>query len=186
MNQEAFKEAYGEAAAEMRLCVVENYRQNVASNPDSTFFATVDGRSPDYGWTEVTNSIHLSKEYAAELEEAWAKAKPYQSNPSGIAPTEFKCLVLPDPTEEKSKGGIIIPTELVDKNKFATTEGTLIAASPLAFTYASEAEWDGNKPMPGDRIIYERYAGGSTHVKGKDGVEYILVNDRSIFAKAEF
>lgn len=116
-----------------------------------------------------------------------AEAPDALPNPSGIVPNEYKVLILPDAVEEKTKGGIIIPVSKKEIDEFAMTTGTLIACSPLAFTYASEAEWKdafARKPQAGDRIIYERYVG--VRVKGpKDGVEYVLCNDRSIFATVE-
>lgn len=98
-------------------------------------------------------------------------------NQSGIAPTEFKCLVLPMVIDEKSKGGIILPDETKDRDQYAQMEGTLIAVSPLAFTYA---DWpDGAMPpKPGDRVLFAKY--GGIVRKGKDGKDYRLVNDKDI------
>lgn len=101
-------------------------------------------------------------------------------NNSGILPTEYKILVKPKTAEEKI-GSIFIPDEAKDRNQFAQTEGELVAISPLAFTYANETEWNGSpKPKPGDRVLYAKYAG--TTVKGKDGIEYRLVNDKDVAA----
>lgn len=101
-------------------------------------------------------------------------------NESGILPTEYKVLVKPKPAENKI-GSIIVPDETKDRNQFAQTEGELVAISPLAFTYANEAEWAGApKPKPGDRVLYAKYAG--TTVKGKDGADYRLVNDKDVAA----
>lgn len=102
------------------------------------------------------------------------------TNPSGITPTEFKVLVLPDPVEEVTKGGIFLAPETTNKEKFATTDGTIIAISHLAFTYATEAEWDGHKPASGQRVVFAKYAG--LRRKGKDGVEYLLINDKDVVA----
>lgn len=105
-------------------------------------------------------------------------------NTTGIQPTEFKCLILPKPVEEVTKGGIILATQTADSEKYATVEGTIIAVSHLAFTYATEAEWDGKKPRTGDRAIYAKYAG--VRVKSpKDGLEYLLINDKDLVATIE-
>lgn len=99
-------------------------------------------------------------------------------NPSGIYPTEFKVLILPTPIEEKTKGGIILPDESKEREQFAQAEGELIAVSPLAFSYD---DWkDADPPKPGDRVLFAKYAGA--HVKGKDGKEYRLINDKDIGA----
>lgn len=110
----------------------------------------------------------------------------HQSNPSGIVPTEYKVLVKPKPAEEVTKGGIIIPTATKDSEKFAQTEGVIIAQSPLAHSYATSKEWaavGASKPKPGDRILYAKYAGA--WVKGKDGAEYLLIQDKDICATIE-
>lgn len=104
------------------------------------------------------------------------KLKPL--NLSGINPTEYKVLVLPSKIEEKTKGGILLPNESQDRNQFAQMEGQLIACSPLAFTYD---EWKTNDaPKAGDRVLYAKYAGAM--VKGKDGEDYRLINDKDISA----
>ena len=80
-------------------------------------------------------------------------------------------------------GSIIVPVSEQEKQKWATTEGTLIAVSPLAFTYAKCDEWKdagATPPKPGDRILFAKYAG--TQVKGKDGKEYVLANDKDVMA----
>lgn len=105
------------------------------------------------------------------------------TNPSGIMPTEYKVLIAPKETEERTAGGIIIPDTTKDKEKYAQTEGEIVAVSHLAFSYATDSEWGGDKPKGGDRVLYAKYAG--LHVKGKDGKEYVLVNDKDICAKME-
>jgi len=105
------------------------------------------------------------------------------TNPTGITPTEFKVLILPKEVEQISPGGIILSSQTMDAEKSATIEGEIIAVSHLAFTYATEAEWDGKKPAPGQRVIFAKYAG--VRHKAKDGQEYLLVNDKDIVATIE-
>lgn len=102
-------------------------------------------------------------------------------NPSGIQPTEYKVLIKPKEAENKSKGGILLPDDKIERDQFAQMEGELVAVSPLAFTYATQGEWNGaDRPKPGDRVLFAKYAGAL--VKGKDGVDYRLVNDKDIAA----
>src|SRR3954465_8721450 len=104
------------------------------------------------------------------------KLKPL--NLSGINPTEYKVLVLPSKIEEKTKGGILLPNETQARNHFAQMGGRLIACSPLAFTYD---DWkSADSPKAGDRVLYAKYAGAV--VKGKDGEDYRLVNDKDVTA----
>jgi co-chaperonin GroES (HSP10) len=104
------------------------------------------------------------------------------TNSSGINPTEFKVLILPKPVEEK-RGSIIIPTSTQESEKFAQIEGWLVATSHLAFTYVTDAEWGDKRPKPGDAILFGKYAG--VRVKGKDGKEYIIANDKDVVATIE-
>jgi co-chaperonin GroES (HSP10) len=104
-------------------------------------------------------------------------------NTSGITPTEFKVLILPKEVEEKTKGGIILAVETTEKEKWATIEGVLIAKAPLAFTYASAAEWaavNAEPPPCGKRILFAKYSG--VRHKGRDGVEYVIANDKDVLA----
>lgn len=103
-------------------------------------------------------------------------------NKSGIVPIEYKCVVLPKEVTEKI-GSIYIPDTTKERDQFAQMEGVLVAVSPLAFTYADQAEWErgnGAPPSPGDRVLFAKYSGAA--VKGKDGKEYRIVNDKDICA----
>jgi len=102
-------------------------------------------------------------------------------NDSGITPTEFKVLIAPIEVEEKTKGGIIIPDATKERDQFAQMEGVLVAVSPLAFSYANSAEWgQHDPPQPGDRVLFAKYSGAV--VKGRDGKDYRIVNDKDICA----
>lgn len=104
------------------------------------------------------------------------KLKPL--NLSGINPTEYKVLVLPSKVDERSKGGIILPDDSKANKEHAQTEGQLIACSPLAFTYDN---WKtASAPKSGDRVLYAKYAGAI--VRGKDGEDYRLINDKDVTA----
>jgi chaperonin GroES len=97
-------------------------------------------------------------------------------NPSGIEPLDLKVLVRPDSAEKVSAGGIIIPDATADRQKFAVVKADLIAVGSNAFK-----EWGlGNAPASGSRILMAQYAGA--RVKGKDGEDYVLMNDEDCIA----
>ena len=104
-------------------------------------------------------------------------------NPSGILPTEFKVLIDPKPVEVKTKGGIILPDQTAEAEKYATLEGRIVAISHLAFSYATADEWGDKKPKPGQQVLHAKHAG--VRVKGKDGKEYLLVNDKDVVCLLE-
>ena len=103
-------------------------------------------------------------------------------NPSGINPTEYKVLVLPDKVEEKTAGGIYKPQTTRDRDQHAATTGTLIAISPMAFKFD---DWPASHepPKPGDRVVYQKYIG--SEIEGKDKETYRLINDKDIQAVLE-
>jgi chaperonin GroES len=98
-------------------------------------------------------------------------------NTSGIKPKEYNVLVKPDDVEKKTKGGIILADSTVEKEEFGRMEGVMVAASPLAFSYA---EWPdaGEIPKVGERVLFSRYQ--ATEVQGRDGGKYWLMKDRAI------
>jgi chaperonin GroES len=98
-------------------------------------------------------------------------------NESGIQPVEFKVLVLPEPVEEMSKGGIILPKAAQEKEQMQQERATVVAVGPVAFT---EPDWGAIKPKAGDLVYMSRYAGKIA--KGNDGKEYRLINDKDIEA----
>lgn len=99
-------------------------------------------------------------------------------NSSGLTPLEFFVVVELDPQEGKSPGGIILPESTKDKDKLATQEGTLVAVSPHAFTYA-EGWPEGSQPKVGQRVLFKRYAG---HLHERNGRDFRLLNDKDLIA----
>lgn len=100
-------------------------------------------------------------------------------NASGWEPVEFNCVVRIDKVEEKTKGGVFIPDLLKDREQSASVIGTMLEASPLAFTYE---EWPlgTDKPRAGDKVLIAKYAG--TIFTGVDGEEYRMCKDKDILA----
>lgn len=108
-------------------------------------------------------------------------------NPSGISPTEYFVVVKPIDVEEIAlKGfeglksaGFRIDDASKERQQYAAQEATLIACSPLAFSYA---EWpEGSRvPAPGDKVLIAKYAG--INHKGKDGADYRVIADKDIHA----
>jgi co-chaperonin GroES (HSP10) len=104
------------------------------------------------------------------------------NNPSGLRPVEFFVVVALDPAETTTAGGIILLDNTKDRDKLATQEGTLVAVSPHAFTYA-EGWPDGTVPQVGQRVLFKKYAGAlhSRKIDGKDR-DFRLLNDKDVIA----
>lgn len=99
------------------------------------------------------------------------------ANNSGISPMHYNVLVRPDDVKTQTAGGIILPDEIKEKDAFGRTEGTLVAISPLAFTYA---EWPvgARKPQVGDRVVFPRYQ--AVEMKGRDGGKFWMMKDEAV------
>lgn len=103
------------------------------------------------------------------------------TNESGLLPAEFNIVIRMDATEQKTPGGIILPATKTDRDELATDEGTLIAVSPHAFTYA---EWpEGTRqPQVGDRVLFAQYAG---RIWKRGDATYRILKDKDIVAVIE-
>lgn len=103
-------------------------------------------------------------------------------NTSGIQPVEYKILILPEQAEETDEtlkrakaAGLVLVDKTTEREKMAQVKGRLVAAGGNAFE-----DWSGQVPQLGDTVWFAKYAGYV--VKGDDGQEYRLANDKDISA----
>lgn len=99
-----------------------------------------------------------------------------------IKPCGHRVLVIPDPIEEKTAGGIIIQTEVTkDREAQAQTFGTIVDIGPNAWM-----AFDDGKPWAkiGDHVSFAKY-GGFVMRDPHDKKEYRLLNDEDICAVIE-
>ena len=100
-------------------------------------------------------------------------------NTSGWKSLEYRILILPDVVEEKTKGGIILPTKALEDQQQAKTIATIIDFGAKAF---DDNTWK-EKPSVGDKIIIPTYCGYRiSKDQTKDGREYRSILDREILA----
>jgi chaperonin GroES len=99
-------------------------------------------------------------------------------NSSGFQPIDLRVLVLPDPVEQKTAGGILLPDQHKEREKFATVKGTLIAVGENAWEEAAARSDKFTKPVPGDRVLISKY--GGIMLTGDDGKDYRLMNDDDV------
>lgn len=95
-----------------------------------------------------------------------------------IRPMEFNVVVELDPVESKTPGGILLLDTAKERDKLGIQEGTLVAASPLAFTYA---DWpEGHSPPDlGCRVLFARYSG---LIREEDGKTFRILKDKDVVA----
>ena len=98
-------------------------------------------------------------------------------NESGLQPVEYNIVVRMDPVEEKTASGLFIPQTKMDRDELSADEGTIIAVSPHAFSYA---EWgDVTPPQVGDRILMAQFDG---RIWKRGDATYRLIKDKSVIA----
>lgn len=100
---------------------------------------------------------------------------------SGIRCVGTTVLVLMDVCSDKTSGGIVLPPEVIEKFTAGSERGVLIAFGNGAFLLNEDmSQWSGPKPVPGDRVYIEKYAG--KQIKGIDGAVYRLMSYQNIGA----
>lgn len=95
----------------------------------------------------------------------------------GFRPMGYNVIVALDVVEEKTIGGIILPTKHIEREQGAAEKGLIVAVSQMAFT---GGDWSGVTDLPnvGDHVIFQRYAG--TEREGEDGKKYRIVSDADL------
>lgn len=94
----------------------------------------------------------------------------------GLNPVGYNVLVALDVLEEKTSGGIILPTKHTERENSASERGRIVGVSPMAF---KGGDWDGvTTPERGQVVLFQRYAG--TEFDGDDGKKYRIIADQDL------
>ncbi|MBQ2993043.1 MAG: co-chaperone GroES [Alistipes sp.] len=88
-----------------------------------------------------------------------------------VKPLSDRVLVLPNPAEEKTAGGLIIP----DTAKEKPLAGKVVAAGPGTAEVKMEVK-------EGDQVLYGKYAGTEINV---EGTTYLILKQSEILAVIE-
>jgi co-chaperonin GroES (HSP10) len=91
-------------------------------------------------------------------------------------PSGWRLLVLPFSPREKTKGGILIAQESLDKLRIATNCGYVLKMGPLAY-HDQEKFPTGPWCKKGDWVIFARYAGSRLPIEGG---EVRILNDDEV------
>lgn len=104
-------------------------------------------------------------------------------NNSGYAPFGDRVLVQVDQASDKA-GSLHITDDLKERLSMAAELGLLVAVGEGAFAWnADGTKMEGRKPIPGERVFIERYAGQL--ITGKDGNKYRVMDSKCIGAIQE-
>jgi len=93
-------------------------------------------------------------------------------------PTGWRILVLPFKMGEKTKGGILMGQETLEKQQVASQCGNVLAMGPDCYRDKSRYK-QGSWCKVGDWVMFARYAGSRIKIEGG---EVRLLNDDEILA----
>ena len=93
-------------------------------------------------------------------------------------PTGWRIVVLPFKPPKKTKSGILLAEQAVERQQIATVCGYVVATGPLAYA-DTEKFPEGPWCKKGDWIVFGRYAGARI---GIDGGEIRILNDDEVLA----
>jgi len=96
-------------------------------------------------------------------------------------PSGWRLLVLPFSPREKTKGGILIAQESLDKLRIATNCGYVLEMGPLAY-HDKEKFPTGPWCKKGQWVIFARYAGSRLPIEGG---EVRILNDDEVLGTIE-
>lgn len=95
-----------------------------------------------------------------------------------ITPAGHRVLVKVEEAEKVTKGGIVIPDHLQDRNTEASTIGTIVAVGPTAWqAFDDGTPW----AQVGDRVAFAQY-GGKKITDPETDETYRILNDEDIIA----
>ena len=118
------------------------------------------------------------------LEEKYKHEEKEPLNPENIKeqksqlpePTGWRLLVLPFTPKEKTKGGVLIAQESLDRLRVGTNCGYVLSMGPLAYQ-DREKYPTGPWCKKGDWVIFARYAGSRLPIEGG---EVRILNDDEV------
>ena len=135
----------------------------------------------DKKWAEEAETL-AAKEAADKVAAEAAKADHVEQGESMKEhlpkPTGWRVVVLPYRGAQRSKGGIELAQETLDRQQLTTTCAYVLAVGPLAYKDTDKFP-DGAWCKEGDWIIFGRYAGARMMI---DGGEIRILNDDEILA----
>ena len=123
-------------------------------------------------------------EQSSTLEKEVPKLKPalqekYKEETEKLPkPTGWRILVLPFRMDEKTKGGILMGQDTLDKQQVASQCGNVLAMGPQCYK-DKERYPEGPWCVVGDWVIFARYAGSRIQIEGG---EIRLLNEDEILA----
>jgi len=119
------------------------------------------------------------KDIDSEKDKAYERLKNKESTKLPN-PTGWRMIVLPFKMKEKTKGGLFLGQETLERQQVASTCGLVLAQGPHC--YDKDKFPEGPWCKVGDWVIFARYAGSRINI---DGGEVRILNDDEVLATIE-
>lgn len=128
---------------------------------------------------EKSAAIDITSAYVTEAERVMDPTKiPESALLRMPQPTGWRILILPYRGSGKTKGGILMADETIERNSVATVVGYVLAIGPEA--YADKVKFPtGPWCKKGDWVMIGRYAGARFRIEGG---EVRIINDDEVIA----
>ena len=97
----------------------------------------------------------------------------------GVTPCGHRVLVWPLPIERKTKGGIALPDNHVEREGMAQVDARVMKVGPTCWADQKSEAWC----KPGDVVKIAKY--GGLVVTGLDGRTYRIINDLDVVGVME-
>jgi co-chaperonin GroES (HSP10) len=128
---------------------------------------------------EKSEAIDVSSAYVLEEERSLDPSKlPTSALERMPQPTGWRILILPYKGSGKTKGGILMADETIERNSLATVVGYVLAVGPEAYN-DQEKFPSGPWCKKGDWVMIGRYAGTRFRIEGG---EVRIINDDEVIA----
>ncbi len=128
---------------------------------------------------EKSEAIDVSSAYVLEEERSLDPSKlPKSALERMPQPTGWRILILPYKGSGKTKGGILMADETIERNSLATVVGYVLAVGPEAYN-DQEKFPSGPWCKKGDWVMIGRYAGTRFRIEGG---EVRIINDDEVIA----
>ena len=128
--------------------------------------------------SNATAKIHLPNKDLVGLKKTESQKEVTTEKDKLPQPTGWRILVLPFRIKEKTKGGVLLGQETIERQQVASQCGSVLAMGPHCYR-DKERYPDGPWCKVNDWVVFARYAGSRIEIEGG---EVRLLNEDEILA----
>ena len=128
--------------------------------------------------SNATAKIHLPNKDLVGLKKTESQKEVTTEKDKLPQPTGWRILVLPFKIKEKTKGGVLLGQETIERQQVASQCGNVLAMGPHCYR-DKERYPDGPWCKVNDWVVFARYAGSRIEIEGG---EVRLLNEDEILA----